>query len=234
MTEERDSSLTAAKLLITSPDGDPKAELPFSEHAVVRWDAVVDALSEANYCFAMRRLTPLSRHLTATGFPRNVSILSLHASKKAAFFYSNVDDLMESYYEISHEECLMDHLPSHLNLKGLPRFHRFTSLPEELQLSIVRLLDGASFATMRCVCRRFSLLRWDRDFDILRYSRCSGNGAEVEDLDYGVSLLELGFASAVCVAAVACAAVNDVGVHDGSDDMRNKYRHSEFVFMRDL
>ncbi|KAL7111863.1 hypothetical protein ACP275_05G116400 [Erythranthe tilingii] len=169
------------KLLIISRDCDPKTELPLSAHPPLNRNAVVEALTHAKYWFSMPRLPPpppnaaVSRNPRASiePSPTKIAILSLHASKKAALLYgcgdySSSDD---ANYQITYDETLMDDLPSYCELKGLPRFHLFTSLPEDLQLSIVGMLDGVGFARMRCVSRWFSRLRWSRDFDILKYSR---------------------------------------------------------------
>ncbi|KAH6763383.1 E2F/DP family winged-helix DNA-binding domain-containing protein [Perilla frutescens var. hirtella] len=134
-----------------SIDCDPKAELPFPDHPM-RWDAIVDALNLANYCLAA------SRHAVPPPQSR-VAFLGLHASKKAAFLHSD-DEERENrelhYYEITYDEKLMNELPSFCSLKGLPRFHRFTELPEDLQVSIIGRLDGVGFARMRCVSHQFS------------------------------------------------------------------------------
>ncbi|KAL7150500.1 hypothetical protein ABFS83_05G116600 [Erythranthe nasuta] len=168
------------KLLIISRDCDPKTELSLSAHPPLNRNAVVEALAHAKYWFSMPRLPPppstaVSRNPRSSIEPcqTKIAILSLHASKKAALLYgcgdySSSDD---ASYQITYDETLMDDLPSYCELKGLPRFHLFTSLPEDLQLSIVGMLDGVGFARMRCVSRWFSRLRWSRDFDILKYSR---------------------------------------------------------------
>ncbi|KAI3453847.1 hypothetical protein Pfo_010510 [Paulownia fortunei] len=217
------SDSTNIKLLIISADCDPKAELPFSGLQPAKWDAIVDALIKAKYCFAMRRLPP-PPNISISNNPKNISFrirvafLSLQASKKVAFFYGDV----KANYEITYDENLMNDLPSYCNLKGLPRFHLFMSLPEDLQRSIVELLDGVGFARMRFVCRQFSRLRWNRSFNILKYSHPDVNkqrAVQGEELNKdkngggGSCFVDNGFfrfASAVCFVAVVYCIVNEV------------------------
>ncbi|KAL2228567.1 UNVERIFIED_CONTAM: hypothetical protein Sindi_1836400 [Sesamum indicum] len=98
-----------------------------------------------------------------------VAFLSLQASKKVAFFHGDV--VVEAKYKPTYDkENLMNDLPSYSNLKGLPSFHTFMSLPEDLQLHVVELLNGVGFSRMRCVCRHFNHLEWSCSFNLLKYS----------------------------------------------------------------
>ncbi|KAG8382103.1 hypothetical protein BUALT_Bualt05G0041600 [Buddleja alternifolia] len=223
---------TTTKLLIISVDSDPKAELSLSDRRPITWNTIVDALTNAKYCFATRRLPPPPDHNFLNNRPKirnsrtKIAYLSLQASKKVAFFYSHKlpnDAVSEANYRISYDDVkLMDDLPSYCNLKGLPRFHLFMSLPEDLRLSVVELVDGVVFARLRCVSRQLSRLNWNLSFNILKYSHPNLNKRrvvqQVEELkedDNGggnscfLRHFLIRFASAVCFVAVVYSIVND-------------------------
>ncbi|KAK4422493.1 hypothetical protein Salat_1831800 [Sesamum alatum] len=224
MAEEersRGCNSITVKLLIVSSDCDPKAELPFPCDPPLKWDAVVDALLNANYCFAMRGLPPPPPD--SIGRSR-LAFLSLQASKKVAFFHG--DDYVKARYEPTYDENLMNDLPSYCDMKGLPRFHSFMSLPEDLQLRVVELLDGLMFARLRCVCRQFSRLKWYCSFNILNYSQVNNrrrpetkleaerNGGGGAPFFYAF----LRFASYVCMLAVASSIFSEVLTSDYVSD----------------
>ncbi|KAL2234632.1 UNVERIFIED_CONTAM: hypothetical protein Sindi_1195400 [Sesamum indicum] len=230
-TRERRCNSFTVNLLIISSDCDPKAELPFPCDPPLIWNTVVDALSNAKYWFAMYPLPPppldrcTSNHSkTGRSGKTGVAFLSLQASKKVAFFHGDV--VVEAKYEPTYdEENLMNDLPSYGNLKGLPSFHPFMSLPEDLQLRVVELLDGVGFARMRCVCRHFSRLEWSRSFNILKYShpnQVNRRRAEpkLEERSGGGFLGNafLQFAYYFCLLAVSSSFYREVRFDYGEED----------------
>lgn len=147
----------------------------------------VDALSGVNYCFAMRCLTEKTRRLNPPRFQEGSLFLRPRFN-----------------YEINHDESV--NWWSAVSLKSqstaaFPPLHVAAGGPAAER-------RRRQLRAMRCVCRRFSLLLWDRDFDILRYLHPKGNGVVEEYGGSDVSLV--GCALAVWMAAVVCAVVHEV------------------------
>ncbi|KAL3645754.1 hypothetical protein CASFOL_010934 [Castilleja foliolosa] len=231
------ATATIVKLLVTSADCDPKAELSFSGHhhapLIIEWNDVVDALDGAKYSFATRRLpqpqntTTAPRNPKSQNFPTKVAYLSLIAAKKVALFYGG-DYTGTNYYQITYDDSLMNDLPSHVNLKGLPRFHLFSSLPADLQWAVAEQCDAVGFARMRCVNRHLSRMWWNPKFNAIgKYSNpdrsnnkqraaekkpnsnVSGSSSGGEgNCSGGNGFLRL--ASTICLAVVLCYIGNEI------------------------